>query len=69
MKKTDLDFKAAHDKNGIPICCMTCKYWSFGGGRSCGSIEPKAVCTDWEISKYYANNKEVLNGSNKSKTP
>ena len=67
MKKTDLDFKAAHDKNGIPICCMTCELWSFGGGRSCGSIEPKAVCTDWEISKHYK--KEGLNGSNKSETP
>lgn len=68
MKKTDLSFKDTHDENGIPICCMTCDYWSFGGGRSCGSIEPKAVCNDWKISKYYATSKEVNNDSILSKT-
>lgn len=64
MKKTDLNFKDTHDENGIPICCMTCAYWSFGGGRTCDvdlSKEFKPVCDSWEISKYYANSKEENN--------
>ena len=59
MKRNNPDyFKESHDENGIPICCMTCAYWSFGGGRTCKSIEAKAVCTEWKISKHYAASKE-----------
>jgi hypothetical protein len=53
MKKTDLDFKAAHDENGIPKCCMTCEKWSFRFGRSCDIKEPKSPCSSWLIAKYY----------------
>lgn len=66
LTKVDLSFKDTHDSNGIPICCMTCAYWSFGGGRTCGvdlSKEFKPVCESWKISKYYANSKEVNNES------
>ena len=60
MKKTDLSFKDTHDEHGIPICCMTCKYWSFGGGRSCGE-DPRTtykVCPKWEVSKHYKGGKK-----------
>ena len=58
MKKTDLDFKDTHDKNGIPICCMTCAKWSFSGGKTCGlKGEIKTPCKIWEVSKYYKGGK------------
>ena len=54
MKKTDLDFKDTYDKNGIPICCITCAKWSFSVGKTCGlKGEIKMPCKIWEVSKYY----------------
>lgn len=55
----DLSFKESHNENGIPICCMTCAYWSFGGGRTCNVEELKPICDSWKISKYYATSREV----------
>ena len=58
MKKTDLNFKDTHDESGIPICCMTCEKWTFGGGKKCGlKGEVKLPCKLWEKSKYYRGGK------------
>jgi len=58
MKKTDLSFKDTHDEDGIPICCMTCEKWTFGGGKKCGlKGEIKSPCKLWEKSKYYKGGK------------
>ena len=62
LTTVDLSFKESHNENGIPICCMTCAYWSFGGGKTCGlKGEIKTPCKLWKISKYYATSKEVNN--------
>ena len=58
MKKTDLNFKDTHDENSIPICCMTCEKWTFGGGKKCGlKGEINLPCKLWEKSKYYKGGK------------